>query len=110
MGRIAVENLVPGMKLAKPVTNKAGMVMLGENTELSPLLIEKVKDMGITSVYIYGEAKSLDPKEEVLAQLDERFKYAEEKPHMGELKQVLKEHIEDMYKGKNGSNDPKEQD
>jgi hypothetical protein len=97
MGRTAVENIVPGMKLAKPITNQSGMVMLGENTELNPFLIEKIKDMGITSVYIYGVAKTLAPKEEVLAQLDERFRSVETQPYMGQLKKALQDHIEGMY-------------
>jgi hypothetical protein len=54
MSKIALDKLEAGMKLAKPVENSSGMVLLGENTELTVELIDKIKDMGIDSVYVRG--------------------------------------------------------
>jgi hypothetical protein len=105
MGQIAVESLVPGMKLAKPVTNKSGLVLLGEETELTTLLIQKIKDMGLSSVHVQGASKVLPPKDEVLAQLDNRFKTVEALPYMGMLKRLLVEHTESLYE-QHGSGDP----
>ena len=35
MIKVTPDKLQPGMRLARPVTNKAGMALLGEGTELT---------------------------------------------------------------------------
>jgi hypothetical protein len=97
MIRVAVDDLVQGMRLERPVTNKSGMVMLGEGTELSARLIEKIKNMGISSACVCGTGKAFVPKEEALAGLDDRFIRSERMPYMGMLKKLMKEHIEGLY-------------
>ncbi len=97
MSKIALDRLEAGMKLAKPVENSSGMVLLGENTELTVELIDKIRDMGIESVYIQGMSKPSTPIDVMLSQLDERFKMVETEPHMDILKKALKEHIESLY-------------
>ena len=97
MSKIALDKLESGMKLAKPVENSSGMVLLGENTELTVELIDKIKDMGIDSVYIQGMSKPSVPIEVMLSDLDERFKTVENEPYMDVLKKVFKEHIESLY-------------
>ena len=47
MPRITLDKLKPGMKLAKPVTNQNGLVMLAEDTDLTAALIEKISDLDI---------------------------------------------------------------
>jgi hypothetical protein len=97
VSKIALDKLEAGMKLAKPIENSSGMVLLGENTELTIELIDKIKGMGIDSVYIQGMSKPSVPMEVMLSQLDERFKTVESEPHMDGLKKVFKEHIESLY-------------
>jgi hypothetical protein len=97
MSKLALDKLEAGMKLAKPVENSSGMVLLGENTELTIELIDKIKDMGIDSVYIQGMSKPSVPIKVMLSGLDERFKRVEGEPHMDVLKKALKEHIESLY-------------
>jgi hypothetical protein len=97
MPRIALDKLKQGMKLAKPVTNQNGLVMLAEDTELTTTLIDKITDMGIAGVYIKGMTQPDLPKEEMLADLNQRFKNVENEPYMAMIKQVLKEHIEGLY-------------
>ena len=97
MPKIAPDKLEPGMKLLKPVMNRSGMVLLGEGTELTAELIEKIKDMDADSISIQGVSPPSTPKEEVLSALDRRFKPVEEEPYMGVIKKVLKEHIEGLY-------------
>jgi hypothetical protein len=97
MSKIALDKLEAGMKLAKPVENSSGMVLLGENTELTVELIDKIRDMGVDSLYIQGMSKPSVPIEIMLSQLDERFKMVESEPHMDVLKRVIKEHIERLY-------------
>jgi hypothetical protein len=95
--KIALDKLETGMKLAKPVENSGGMVLLGENTELTVELIDKIKDMGIDSVYIQGISKPSVPIEVLLAELDERFRRVEGEPHMDILKKIFKAHLESLY-------------
>jgi hypothetical protein len=97
MSKIALDKLESGMKLAKPVENSSGMVLLGENTELTVELIDKIKDMGIDSVYIQGMTKPSVPVEVMLSDLDARFKTVENEPYMDVLKKVFIEHIESLY-------------
>ena len=97
MPRITLDKLKPGMKLAKPVTNQNGLVMLAEDTDLTAALIEKISDLDIAGVYIKGMTQPDMPKEEMLANLDQRFKHVENEPYMDVIKQVLKEHIEGLY-------------
>ena len=97
MSKIALDKLESGMKLAKPVENSSGMVLLGENTELTVELIDKIKGMGIDSVYIQGMTKPSVPVEVMLSDLDRRFKTVENEPYMDVLKKVFIEHIESLY-------------
>lgn len=98
MPKIPVSSLKPGMKLSKPVTNDAGMILLGEGTELTNALIERLENMNVGSVSIEGAAVPQKPLEEMLSELDARFKKTENEPNMGLLKKLLKEHIEGLYK------------
>lgn len=97
MRKVAVEKLESGMKLAKPVLAPSGIVLLGEGTELTESRIERIRDMNVTSVFVEGTAVRAVPKEEMLAQLNARFKNVEDKPHMGTLKEIMREHIEGLY-------------
>jgi len=97
MPKIPVGKLKPGMKLAKPVTAKNGMVMLGEGTELTETWIERIHDMDITSIFVDGPPVQTLSKEEALANLEARFAQVEDKPYMNLIKKVTKEHIEGLY-------------
>lgn len=97
MSKIALDKLEPGMKLAKAIENASGMVLLGEGVELTIDIIDRIRNMGIESVYVQGLTKPSVPKDEALKELDERFKAVTGQPHMDDLKLVLKEHIESLY-------------
>jgi len=107
MSRVLATKLTPGMKLARPVLNESGFVMIGEDVELTDVLIAKIQGMGVDSVYVHGSSTVRAPKEEVLAGLDERFRNVEAKPHMGLLKKVISDHIEGLYE-ESGPSDSKE--
>jgi hypothetical protein len=97
MVKISVSKLEAGMKLAKPVAAKSGMVMLGEGTELTAKWIERIQDMGITNIFVEGPPVQAVPKEEALDNLNARFSHVEGKPHMNAIKKIVKEHIEGLY-------------
>ncbi len=97
MSKIALDNLQAGMKLSKAVQNSSGMVLLGENTELTVELIDKIGGMGVDSVYIQGLSKPSMPIEAMMAQLDGKFANIEKEPYMDTLKRVLQDHIAGLY-------------
>ena len=103
--RISAKNITPGMKLERPVLNKNGLMMIGEDTELTEVLVKKIQKMGIQVVYVHGTSTALPPREEVLARFEERFRNVETAPHMNVLKKLLREHIEGLYEA-NGSENP----
>ncbi|MCE5265051.1 MAG: hypothetical protein LLG97_16155 [Deltaproteobacteria bacterium] len=92
-----MSKLEAGMKLAKPVSAKSGMVMLGEGTELTAKWIERIQDMGVTNVFVEGLPVQAIPREEALADLNARFSRVEGKPFMNTIKSVVKEHVEGLY-------------
>jgi len=97
MPKIPVEQLKPGMKLARPLENSSGMVLMAEGTELTEARISKIENMGVDSVYIDGPTRPARPKEELLAALEERFRKVGGNPRMALLKKAVREHIEAMY-------------
>jgi len=96
MPSVSVENLKPGMVLAKPLT-RGTMVILGEGTVLTESWISRLEDMDIEKVYIEGPSIQPIPKQEALDALEARFQNAIDKPHMQKLKNLVKEHIESLY-------------
>lgn len=97
MPRVPIDKIKPGMKLSRPIVNEMDVVLIGEGVELTDTLIKRIRDMGISSVYIEGISKPKKSKEEMLRELNERFKKTENEPHMYLLKKVLSETIEEMY-------------
>jgi len=55
MRRVKVEFLKEGMKLARPICNSEGRILLGEDVVLTPKYIERLKEIGITEVFIEDE-------------------------------------------------------
>ena len=94
MPKVSVNNLVPGMKLAKPVTNESGMVLLGSGTELTGQQIERLTRMNVEYVQVESTAKPEKSREELLSELDTRFRKTENEPYMGLLKRLFAEQIE----------------
>lgn len=96
MKRVLIDRLKPGMKLAKPVVNDAGMILIGDGTLLSDTHINRLQNMSISSVFIEGTAGPAKTREELLAELDARFRKTENEPYMATLKRIMKEVIEGM--------------
>lgn len=98
MPKISVSSLKPGMKLSKPVLNEAGMVLFAGGTELKNSHIERLASMNFGSVHIEGESGPKKSKEEMMFELDARFRKIVDEPNMGYLKRLFREHIEEKYK------------
>ena len=97
MRKVHIESVRPGMKLAKPVLNEAGMTMFAEGANLTEQFIKRLQSMDVASVYVEGSSVPDRPLEEELALLDARFRKLEGEPFMLFIKKVLKDHIESLY-------------
>ena len=58
------ENLKVGMRLAKPIYNKKGVLLYDRNSKLTTQGIESVKNFGIIGLYILEPAEPLPPMSE----------------------------------------------
>ena len=97
MSKIMPDKLEPGMKLLRPVMNASGMVLLGEGTELTAKLVEKIRGIGVDSVFVQGVSQPSMPREEALKAIEERFGPVEGKPYMDIVKKIVIEHMEGLY-------------
>jgi hypothetical protein len=98
MSVVLPKDLLPGMKLAKPLVNRSGLVMIGEETELTSSLIDKIRTLDVESIHVHGAVSALPPRDEVLAELDRRFRKVESQPFMAGIKAAISEHIESLYR------------
>ena len=96
MPKISVDELKPGMKLAKPLS-RGNIVLLGEGTVLNETWIARIGDMGIEGIFVDGSSEQSVPKEEAIRLLDGRFQSVLSKPYMEQIKKMVKEHIEGLY-------------
>ena len=69
--RIFLIDLLPGMEISKPVITDEGRVVLSEGTVTTPSLVERLRQWGVTSVFIKAEAETV--LEETPAQARQRF-------------------------------------
>jgi len=98
MPKISSDKLQPGMKLAKPIIGKNGMTLLGEGTELTERWIGNLQDMNVEGIYVEGPSEQDVPLDEALASLEKRFETVHDKPHMAAIKNVVRRHIEGLYR------------
>ncbi len=97
MPKVNPSGLEPGMITARSVVNANGMVLLGENTELTAELIDKIKNMNVDSVYIHGTIKPATSREELLAEVNGHFRLVADNPAMNAIKNAIIKHVESLY-------------
>lgn len=85
------------MITARSVINANGMVLLGENTELTAELIDRIKDMDVDAVYVRGTTAPSRPKDELLAEIEGRFRLAGNDPNTDMIRKAVTRHIESLY-------------
>lgn len=97
MPKLSPSGLEPGMITARSVVNGNGMVLLGENTELTAELIDRIKNMDVDSVYVQGATLPSRPRDEFLAEIESRFRLAGSDPNMDTVRRAVIRHIEGLY-------------
>ena len=96
MPRIALKNLTPGMQLSRSVLNGAGAMLVDQGVKASEEMIRKLSNAGIRYVFVVDRLGE-DPLAEALSALEVRFVGTGDEPHMGRLKRLLKEHLQELY-------------
>ncbi len=98
MIKIDADKLQQGMRLAKPILNRAGIVLLSEGTELTESWIRRIQDMELgETVFIEGKAEMDVPLDDMIAALEKRFQTAMGNPHMETIKRAAERHIRRLY-------------
>ena len=58
---VATDNLKTGMRLAKPIYNKTGVMLYERDTKLTSQGIESIKNFDLIGIYVLEEAEPLPP-------------------------------------------------
>lgn len=94
MPKVLISQAQPGQKLTRAAVTRTGMVLMQPGTELTESTIERLKTIGIDSVYVQGdqpfEGKST---EAALQELEARFAGHERDRWMMELKAIIARHL-----------------
>ena len=98
MQRIPLKLASPGMKLAKPVTNRRGMPLCGAGTELTEAILARLSDVGVEQITVEGHPVDTGQNEKaVTQQIDElhaRFKQVASDALLMKIKNILLERLQ----------------
>lgn len=97
MPKLTPDRLEPGMITARPVINSSGMVLLGEKTEMTAELIDRIRNMEVDAIYIRGSSKPSVPREIALEALQKRFALVPDTPPMRTIKNAILAHMASLY-------------
>lgn len=61
---VKTSDLKPGMRLAKPIYNKLGVMLYERDTRLNPQGIESIKNFNLIGIYILEPAEPVPPLSE----------------------------------------------
>ena len=95
MKRVVIQELLPGMILAKPVTNTNGLPIVAVGTTLDGFIIERLHRLELASVYVEGDAEDRGGKTltEMEAELEHRFRRVTHDPIQQMILRVLRTHL-----------------
>ena len=95
MRRVVLHELLPDMVLAKPVSNANGLPIVAAGTILDAPMIERLRQMELTSVYVEGDALDSGGKTlaELEAELDHRFRQVVQDPIQQLILRTLRTHL-----------------
>ena len=103
MQKISLNLAAAGMKLARVVTNKRGMVLYGTGAVLTKEIIGRLSDIGVEQIAVEGHPLDTGDTGKNLSQqiedLHARFKYVEGDPLMSKIKGLLLERLRERAEG-----------
>lgn len=107
MKRMPIEQLTPGMVLAKPANNAAGQMILPAGTSLDAPLIARLQDMGLTSAHVENSPGEEGAPVQTLAELeqalDRRFRRVTEDPELTRIREAVRRHLRATHSASTGA-------
>lgn len=99
MKRVVITEVLPDMVLAKAVTNANGLPIIAAGTTLDSAMIDRLKHLDLTSVYVEGDAGADTGKtlEELDAELEHRFRRVIRDPLQQNLLAALRRHLQQTH-------------
>jgi hypothetical protein len=94
---LALDAVRPGMALARAIVNDAGVSLFGKGTVITESVIERLRSAGVTVIPIEARRSPKSSRDEELRLLDERFAHVREAPHMSDIREMVRRHIESLY-------------
>ncbi len=88
MNFVEAENLKTGMRLARPIYNKKGVLLFERDSRLTRQAIESVKNFGLLGVYVLEPAEPLPPMSEEEIE-SERFQVMMVSSIQDELEKII---------------------
>jgi len=93
---LPLDKILPGMQLSKHAMNDFGVMLLERGTMITEEMIGKLRNAEVRHLFVAGNRDDAR-LHEMLSALEERFALTKDEPHMGALKDLLREHMEDLY-------------
>jgi hypothetical protein len=88
MPQIQIDRVQSGQLLEQPVANASGIVLVRAGTELTPSLVERLRDLGFTELPV-RLAPGSGPSPEFVAAVELRFRGHEQNALMMQIKDLL---------------------
>lgn len=95
MSRISLTQARSGQKVVRSVINNNGVVLVQAGTPLTEPLIDRLRGLGVTTVFVAGSGPGAAPRTtaERVAELEQRFSAVIDDPLMRELYDVVRAQI-----------------
>jgi hypothetical protein len=93
MGKLPIDQLIPGQCVARPVTTPSHVTVMQPGIVLTAALIDRLRDLGVQEVWVEDAPVDVTARpptlDEQLAALDRRFADHQSNPLMLELHAVI---------------------
>ena len=95
MKKVPIQEALPGMVLAKPVTNASGLIVAAAGLPLDEALIAHLERMGKAAVYV-DSAPGEEPSkslEDLERELNARFRKVQGDPELTRIREAIRRHL-----------------
>ena len=96
MRTVSLDRAKPGDRLAEPVASEKGVLILPKGVKLTVAMLDSLRRRGVGHVSVEGQDPDAPPPkstEELLADLDVRFRGLEANTVMMSIKSIVREHL-----------------
>jgi hypothetical protein len=91
--RVSLENLSPGMKLARAVTSQSGLVVVAAGVVLNEALIERLRRVGPSALYVEGLPSTGKDAAEQEQELVARFRKVQGDPVQRRILETVRSYL-----------------